>query len=306
MATPDGYASTSWSSGYGDYVMKPDLDTIRPMPWVDGAAMVLCDVLDHDDHEPVPHSPRAVLKKQLARLEALGYSCTAATELEFFLFRDSYEEARDKDYRNLVPISPYNEDYHIFQTAKEEHVMRPIRNHLHAAGVPIEGSKGEGRVGAGGAQHPLHRRAAEWRTCTASASTPSRKSPWRTGAARRFLSKLHEDTVGSSSHVHQSLRDRDGGSAFLDPEAEHGMSTLMRQYLAGQLKYVPDMTFFFRPLHQLLQALRQGLLRADPDRVVDRQPGRRASASSHPTRRASGSSAASAARTPTPISPSPR
>ena len=128
MATPDGYASTSWQSGYGDYVMKPDLETLRPVPWLEGTAMVLCDVLDHHTHEAVPHSPRAVLKKQLARLDALGFSAAMATELEFFLFEKSYDEIRKSGYRDLTPISGYNEDYHIFQTTKEEHVMRPIRN----------------------------------------------------------------------------------------------------------------------------------------------------------------------------------
>ncbi len=138
MATPDGYASTSWQSGYGDYVMKPDLDTIRPVPWLDGTAMVLCDILDHHTHEPISHSPRAILKKQIARLEALGFEAKMATELEFFLFEKSFDDIRKEGFRNLEPISGYNEDYHILQTTKEESVMRPIRNHLFAAGLPIE------------------------------------------------------------------------------------------------------------------------------------------------------------------------
>ena len=147
MATPDGYASTSWKSGYGDYVMKPDLDTIRPVPWLDGTAMVLCDILDHHHHEPVPHSPRAILRKQIDRLAELGFDAMMATELEFFLFADSLDAIREGGFRDLKPISGYNEDYHIFQTTKEEAVMRPVRNHLHAAGLPIENSKGEAETG---------------------------------------------------------------------------------------------------------------------------------------------------------------
>ncbi|NLC22833.1 MAG: glutamine synthetase, partial [Halomonadaceae bacterium] len=147
MDTPDGYASTSWQTGYGDYTMKPDLETLRPIPWLAGTAMVLCDVLDHHTHEPVPHSPRAMLKRQLARLEKMGFDSVMATELEFFLFEKSFDEIRKDGFRNLAPISGYNEDYHIFQTTKEEHVMRPLRNHLYAAGIPVEGSKGEAEAG---------------------------------------------------------------------------------------------------------------------------------------------------------------
>ena len=147
MATPDGYAATSWRNGYGDYVMKPDLTTLRPVPWLDGTAMVICDVLDHDTHEPVPHSPRAVLKKQIARLDALGFDAMMATELEFFLFEQSFDEIRKGGFRDLTPISGYNEDYHILQTTKEEAVMRPLRNHLFAAGIPVENTKGEAEAG---------------------------------------------------------------------------------------------------------------------------------------------------------------
>ena len=128
MATPDGYASTSWESGYGDYVMKPDLTTLRPMPWLEGTVMVLCDVLDHNTHKEIPHSPRAVLKKQLKRLEALGLDAIMATELEFFLFEKSFDEIRKGQFRDLAPISGYNEDYNILQTTKEEGVMRPWRH----------------------------------------------------------------------------------------------------------------------------------------------------------------------------------
>ena len=128
MDTVEGYASTSWAAGYGDYTMKPVLDTLRVTPWLEGTALVLCDVLDHHTHADVAHSPRAILKRQIARLEEKGMKAMMASELEFFLFKDTYEEAHGKGYRGLEPISPYNEDYHIFQTTKEEDVMRAIRN----------------------------------------------------------------------------------------------------------------------------------------------------------------------------------
>ena len=109
--------------------------------------MIFCDVQDHHTHQDVSHSPRAILKRQIERLKDLGYTCSAATELEFFVYRETYEQAREKGYQSLTPISAYNEDYHIFQTAKEEGLMRDIRNHLAAAGIPVENTKGEAEAG---------------------------------------------------------------------------------------------------------------------------------------------------------------
>ena len=161
MATPDGYASTSWEKGYGDYVMKPDLSTIRNVPWLEGSAMVLTDVLDHHG-DPIPHSPRAILKKQISRMKELGYDVMTATELEFFLFDKSFDEIRKSGFTSLEPLSGYNEDYHIFQTTKEEGIMRPIRNHLFNAGIPIENSKGEAEAG----QEELNIRYADALSCS--------------------------------------------------------------------------------------------------------------------------------------------
>lgn len=245
MATPDGYAATSWKSGYGDYVMKPDLETIRLVPWLEGTAMVLCDVLDHHTHEAVPHSPRAVLKKQIARLEALGFDAMMATELEFFLFEKSYDEVRKDEYRDLTPISGYNEDYNIFQTTKEEGVMRPIRNHLYAAGLPIENSKGEAEAG----QEELNIRYAAALDCAdhhTIAKHAIKEIAWQNGHAATFMPKWHHDRVGSSSHVHQSLW-QDGKPAFYDADGELGMSDLMKNYMAGLIAYSPDYTFFLAP-----------------------------------------------------------
>jgi len=245
MATPDGYASTSWEMGYGDYVMKPDLSTIRPVPWLDGTAMVLCDVLDHHTHQHVPHSPRAILKKQIARLEALGFEAKMATELEFFLFEKSLDDIRKSDFRDMQPISGYNEDYNIFQTTKEEDVMRPIRNHLFAAGLPIENTKGEAEAG----QAELNIRYAPALDCAdhhSIAKHAIKEIAWQNGRAATFLPKWHKDRVGSSSHVHQSLWKNDD-AAFFDKSAKHGMSEVMSHYMAGLIKYSPDYTYFLAP-----------------------------------------------------------
>jgi glutamine synthetase len=245
MATPDGYAATSWQSGYGDYVMAPDLTTIRPVPWLEGTVLVLCDVLDHRTHEPVPHCPRAVLKKQIKRLEALGYDAKMATELEFFLFEKSFDAIRKEGFRNLEPISGYNEDYNILQTTKEEGVMRPVRNHLFAAGLPIENTKGEAEAG----QEELNIRYSPALDCAdyhTIAKHAIKEIAWQQGHAATFLPKWHKDRVGSSSHVHQSLW-QGSDPAFFDKSQPHGMSRMMAHYMAGLIKYAPDYTFFLAP-----------------------------------------------------------
>ena len=245
MATPDGYASTSWRAGYGDYVLKPDLLTIRALPWLDGTAMVLCDVLDHHTHKPVPHSPRAVLKKQIARLEALGVSAMMATELEFYLFEQSFNEARKGGFRTLDPISGYNEDYSIQLSTRDEGVMRPVRNHLYAAGIPIENSKGEAAAG----QEELNIRYAPALDCAdhhTIAKHAVKEIAALQGHSVTFLPKWHPERTGSSSHVHQSLW-KDGAPQFFDAGDSLGMSELMRHYMAGLIAYSPDYTCFLAP-----------------------------------------------------------
>ena len=246
MATPEGYAATSWQAGYGDYVMKPDLTTLRTVPWLDGTVMVLCDVLDHHTHDEVPHSPRAILKRQVARLAELGFTAKAATELEFFLFEKSFDDIRKSGFRDLEPISGYNEDYHILQTTKEEAVMRPLRNHLFAAGIPIENSKGEAEAG----QEELNIRYADAMDCAdyhSIAKHATKEIAWQQGHAATFLPKWHHNRTGSSSHVHQSLWNANGSSAFYDKKAELGMSETMRHYMAGLIKYAPEYTYFLAP-----------------------------------------------------------
>lgn len=246
METVEGYAATSWQAGYGDYTMVPDLDTLRRVPWLAGTAMVLCDVRDHATHVDVPHSPRAVLKRQIARLAEHGLVPRMATELEFFLFEQSYERAARRDYRNLDLASHYNEDYHIFQTTKEEGVMRRIRNGLHQAGIPVECSKGEASAG----QEEINVMYAD---ALATADHHSivknacKEIAWSQGRSLTFMAKWHNDSAGSSSHIHQSLLDETGASAFHDANAAHGMSPLMRHYVAGLLAHADDVTAFLAP-----------------------------------------------------------
>lgn len=245
MATPDGYASTSWSAGYGDYVMKPDLTTLRPVPWLEGSALVLCDILDHHTHDSIPFAPRQVLKRQIERAKAMGFDPIMATELEFFLFQDTHDAIARNGFRDLQPISNYNEDYHIFQTSKEEPVMRPIRNHLRKMGIPVEGSKGEAEAG----QEELNIKyaaaldTADYHTL---AKHGIKEIAHQQGFAATFLPKWHHDRVGSAAHVHQSLW-RDGQNAFYDPDAPLGKSAIMDHYMAGLLTYAADYTVFLAP-----------------------------------------------------------
>ncbi len=247
METVSGYKSTSWEKGYGDYTMKPDLSTLRRVPWLEGTALVLCDMLDHHTHAEVPHSPRAILKKQVARLEAMGMKAFMATELEFFLFDQTYAEAQKSGYRDLKLASAYNEDYHIFQTTKEEDVMRAIRKGLQGAGIPVENSKGEASAG----QEEINVRYADVLSMAdrhVIIKNACKEIAWTKGKAITFLAKWHYNAAGSSSHIHQSLWSLDGKTPlFLDEKGEAGMSETMRHYVAGLLAHAGEITYFFAP-----------------------------------------------------------
>jgi glutamine synthetase len=250
MNTVQGYKSTSWQAGYGDYVMKPDMATLRRLPWLEGTVLVLCDLLDHHTHLAVPHSPRAVLKAQVARANAMGYDAMMATELEFYLFENSYASLRDSQQshgqiRDLKAISAHNEDYGIFQTTKEEEVMRALRNGLFGAGIPVECSKGEADAG----QEEINIRysdaldTADNHTIT---KTATKEIAWSKGRSVTFMAKYDHRRAGSSSHVHQSLWTK-GEPAFRDAADAHGMSATMKHFLAGQLAHIGDITAFLAP-----------------------------------------------------------
>jgi len=247
MEPVPGYKATSWEKGYGDFVLKPDMATLRRIPWLPGTALVICDVLDHHTHEDVPHSPRAMLKQQLERLEVMRLKAYVASELEFFLFDDSYDVANQKGYRNLKTSGHYIEDYHILQTTKDESVMRAIRNGLHGAGIPVENSKGEWGPG----QEEInvqYAEALEMADRHAIIKNGCKEIAYGLGRAITFMAKWDSGMAGSSCHVHQSLWSADGASPlFLDKTGEHGMSEMMKHYLAGQLEHAGEITYFLAP-----------------------------------------------------------
>jgi glutamine synthetase len=246
METVEGYASTGWSSGYGDYTMKPDMDTLRVIPWLEGTALVLCDVLDHKTHAPVPHAPRSVLQKQLARLDKHGLTTAVATELEFFVFRESFEDLRDQRYQDMTLSSAYNEDYHIFQTTKEETLMRKIRTGLQGAGINVENTKGEASAGQAEV-NVCYCEALEMADNHVLVKNSVKEIAFLNGNAISFMAKWDTDAAGSSSHIHQSLRKKDGTPIFFDPAEKYGMSKTMQHYLAGLLTYADDTTCFLAP-----------------------------------------------------------
>ncbi len=247
MEPVPGYAAASWSKGYGDFVLKPDLATLRRIAWLPGTALVLADVLDHHSRAELPHSPRAVLKRQLARLAARGITAFFASELEFYLFDESYEAAHAKDYRGLKTVGYYSEDYHVFQTTKEEEVMRAIRRSLQASDIPVENSKGEWGPG----QEEVNIRYAEALAMAdrhVVLKNGVKEIAHAQGKAVTFMAKWRYDLAGSSCHIHSSLWDAAGRTPlFFDPKGEHGMSALMGHYLAGQLAHAHDITYFLAP-----------------------------------------------------------
>ncbi len=257
MSTPGGYRSSSWEHGYGDYTLHPDLSTFRPVPWLEGTAMVLCDVLDHATHAPVTHSPRQMLKRQIERLRDLdGLEAMMATELEFFLFEGTVDKNRRRNFAGITPIGGFSQDYHIFQTTKEESIMRPLRNHLYAAGIEVECTKGEAEMG----QEELNLRYGPALLCADQhtiAKHATKEIAWQQGVSATFLPKWRADKVGSSSHIHCSLF-KDGENAFFDANRPHAKSELMDHFVSGLLRYAPEYTYFLAPYVNSYKRFRKG------------------------------------------------
>jgi glutamine synthetase len=247
MEPVPGYGAASWDKGYGDFLMQPDLMTLRRVPWLEATALVLCDVLDHHDRHPLPHSPRAILKHQIARLAAMHMRAYMASELEFYLFDDSYAEANAKGYRGLRTTGAYIQDYNILQTTKEEPLIRAMRNGLREAGIAVECTKGEWGPGQGEI-NVRYDDALAMADNHAFMKNGMKEIAHLNGKAISFMAKWAFDLAGSSCHVHQSLWSEDGErSLFYDPGEADGMSDLMRHYLAGLLFHAGEITWFLAP-----------------------------------------------------------
>lgn len=243
MDPMEGFKLANWEAGFGDFEMKPDLSTLRILPWQEGAALVICDFL-HDDHSLVSEAPRSMLRRQIEALADQGYVCKIASELEFYLFNQSYHDAFSRAYRDLQPSSDYRIDYHTMQPARDEALFRATRNMMGVAGVPVESSKGEWGRG----QHEINfiyddpLPMADMHTVF---KQGIKEIAAQQGKAITFMAKPAMSEAGNSCHIHCSIW-REGQNLFWDREAK-GPSKMFRQFLAGLMKYSPELAYFFAP-----------------------------------------------------------
>ena len=247
MEPVPGYAFANWELGYGDFHLVPDLSTLRHASWLDKSAIVLCDVEDDKTHTPVSVIPRSILRRQLAQAEEMGLTAKTGSELEYFIFADSYKEAAAKKYSNLEPMGWYIEDYHLLQGAREEVFTAQARRHLKRSGIPVENSKGEWGLG----QHEINVRYADtlamadrhvlYKQCLKELAD-------QLGLSVTFMAKPAAGQAGSSCHIHLSLW-QDGKNAFAG-EQRFGpvqCSDTFRWFLGGWMAHVPELMVFYAP-----------------------------------------------------------
>jgi len=238
MDPQPGYAMASWERGYGDFHLKPDLATLRRLPWLEGTAFVLCDVA-WEDRSPVVASPRQVLKRQLERAAEAGFEPMFGSELEFYVLKESYSEAHAKHYRDLTPAVPYILDYHVLATTFVEPLIRRIRKGMQAAGIPVESSKGEAWPG----QQEINFRFADGLTAAdrhVIYKNGAKEIAHLNGCSITFMAKPDHTWIGSSCHVHASLW-REGANVFGDNDE------IFDRFLAGQIACTHELALFFAP-----------------------------------------------------------
>ncbi len=242
MEPVPGYEMANWERGYGDFGIAPDMATLRRIPWLERTALVLCDVVNHDG-SPVVASPRQILIATYERASEMGYVPLFASELEFYLYKESYAEAHEKGYAGLTPTIPYILDYHILATTMDEQYLGPVRRGMQGAGIPVEFSKGEAWHG----QHEVNVRYAD------AVTSADRHTIYKNGVkeiaflhgiSASFMAKPSEKDIGSSCHIHSSLRDADGQNAFVDGEEE---TDVFRHYLGGLRQHIRELALFIAP-----------------------------------------------------------
>jgi glutamine synthetase len=247
MNPAPGFRFANWERGYGDFHLVPDLATLRVASWLDKSALVLCDVEDENSHKLTAVAPRTLLRRQIDAAAALGYSALAASELEYYLFANSYKDADRRRFQELEPVGWYIEDYHMLQGSREESFNAAVRRHLKASGIPIENSKGEWGLG----QHELNVRYADvlsmadrhaiYKQCLKEVADQQ-------GISVTFMAKVAADAAGSSSHVHLSLWEGER-NAFVGDKAVGPLqaSDNFRWFLGGWLRHVPELMVFYAP-----------------------------------------------------------
>jgi glutamine synthetase len=243
MNTVEGYQISSWERGYGDFVMQPDMSTLRRIPWHPGTALAIAD-LTWLDRTPVLESPRQILRQQIARLADRDLVGLAGTELEFVVFADSYEQAAAKNYQDLVPANGYNVDYSILGTSRIEPLLRRLRIGMAGAGMYVESAKGECNLG----QHEIAFRYADVLATSDNHSiykTGAKEIAAQEGMSITFMAKPN-NREGNSCHIHLSLRGTDG-SPVLAGDGQNGLSELGEHFVAGQLAAMRELTLLYAP-----------------------------------------------------------
>ncbi len=247
MEPVPGYTFANWERGYGDFHLKPDVSTLRLASWLDKTAMIICDVEDEKSHQLVAAAPRSLLIRQIKELQELGFTAKAGSELEYFIFEDSYKQAFQKNYQDLDPLSWYLEDYHAFQGAREEVFTAAARRHLKYSGIPVENSKGEWGLG----QHEINVRYAEVLTMAdrhAVFKQCLREVADQLGLSLTFMAKYASDQAGSSCHIHLSLWD--GEENAMPDDEQFGpvaCSPLFKWFLGGWIAHAPEMMVCYAP-----------------------------------------------------------
>lgn len=247
MEPVPGYTFANWELGYGDFHLVPDHKSLRRASWLHKSAIILCDVQDDKTHDWVAEAPRSILRKQLEKADKLGYDCYAASELEYFLFEDSYRQADEKHFQQLKAVGWYLEDYHIMQASRTEPFNGAARRHLRNSGVPVENSKGEWGLG----QHELNVKYAEalemadrhviFKQCLKELADQQ-------GLSVTFMAKYHEGQAGSSCHIHMSLW-KNGKNVFAGENAFGPVmcSDIFRWFLGGWIKHTSEVMPFYAP-----------------------------------------------------------
>ena len=247
MTPLPGYEYANWEQGYGDFRCLPDLTTLRGCPWLEKTALVLCDLVDEQTGEPVEESPRRILRRQIERAAELGYVINIGAELEFFLFKDSYEEAAALGYANLTPHSNVIEDYHIFQTTRDEYLIRQIRNGVDNAGIPVEFSKGE----AGKGQHEInlvYASALEMADRHVIYKNAAKEIAALNGRSLTFMAKYSMEEVGSSCHIHSSVwNTQNSYSLMWNEDAPDHLSDVFRGWLGGLVATGRELAWMYAP-----------------------------------------------------------
>lgn len=242
-----GYAYASWELGYGDFHMAPDMSTMRVADWLPATAIVLCDLVDSETHDLVPVAPRSMLRRQIERLRSHGLVAKAASELEYYMYEESYREAADNGFNDLTPVGWYSEDYHIMQAGREEFYNGAVRRHLAASGIPVENSKGE----FGRGQHEMNIRYSEILEMADRHTIMKllmKDIADQLGVSVTFMAKPEADQAGSSCHLHLSLW-RDEDNAFVG-DTEIGVircSETFTAFLGGWMDRTEEFMPFYAP-----------------------------------------------------------